>query len=325
MSSTKKTVAVTRLIPEAGLKILAQHFEIRQHRSNIPVNSEELHQLLNGVDGVMTMLSDKIDGALLDKFPQVKVVANFAVGHENINHQEAAERGVWVTNTPDVLTAATADIAMALILGITRRLVESDQFMRNGLYKQWEPNLLLGSGLDGKTLGVVGYGRIGRAVADRARAFGMKIVFSDPTMDGNVGEDAAVEFDYLIENADIVSLHCPYKAEMHHLINADVLKKMKPNSYFINTARGGLMDEKALYQALKNKEIAGAGLDVYENEPEFVEGLASLNNVVMVPHIGSATQETRDAMAELAANNIVEILLGRPPITPVNKPKGFSE
>ena len=325
MSSEKKTVAVTRLIPEAGLKILAPHFQIRQHKSNVPVTSEELHQLLEGADGVLTMLTDKVDGAVLDKFPELKVVANFAVGFENIDHQAAAERGVWVTNTPDVLTDATADLAMALILGISRRLVESDKFMRQGLFKQWEPNMLLGRGLGGKVLGIIGYGRIGRAVADRARAFGVKIIFSDPTVDGDVNEDKAVDLDYLLRNADIVSLHCPYRPEMHHIIDADALGKMKASAYFINTARGKLMDEEALCQALKTGKIAGAGLDVYENEPQFVRDLALLDNVVMVPHIGSATQETRDAMAELAANNIVEILLGRHPLTPVNKPKGFSE
>lgn len=323
MSSEKKIVAVTRLIPEAGLKILSKHFEIKQHQSNLPIKPRELEELLPGVQGVITMLSDKIDGPLLDKFSTLKIVANFAVGHENIDHQAAAERGVWVSNTPDVLTAATADIALALILGVTRRLVESDKFMRQGLYKQWEPNMLLGCGLDGKTLGIIGFGRIGKAVAARAKAFGMKIIFHDPSFSEESEGAKAVDFDQLLTDSDIVTLHCPYKQEMHHLINAEAFRKMKTSAYFINTARGKLMDEEALYQALIKKEIAGAGLDVYENEPEFVQGLATLENVVMVPHIGSATQETRDAMAELAAKNIVEVLQGRPPITPVNRIKGL--
>jgi glyoxylate reductase len=196
--------------------------------------------------------------------------------------------------------------------------------MRDGRYRHWDPCLLRGAGLKDKILGIVGFGRIGRAVAQRALAFGMNIIFNDPNeKDAEVKELGArkVPFDEILAESDVLTLHCPYTPELHHLIDAIALNKMKKTAYFINTARGGLMDEKALFRALENKVIAGAGLDVYENEPEFVSGLAALDNVVILPHIGSATYETRDAMAELAARNVVEVLHGRPPVTPVNKPK----
>lgn len=320
MTETKQRVAVTRLIPSVGLQLLEEHFEIEQWESDAPPDREVLIKLLQNKDGALTLLSDRIDGELLDMCPNLKVIGNMAVGYENIDPEAAAERGVWVTNTPDVLTDATADIALSLILSVTRRIVESDKFMRAGKYHYWEPRMLRGTGLADKTLGIIGFGRIGKAVAHRARAFGMKIIFTDPVAD-ETNNAKRVELDELLGRSDIVSLHCPYSDDLFHLIDDGAFRKMKNSAYFINTARGKLMDEKALVNALKEGEIAGAGLDVYENEPAFQQELAGFDNVVMLPHIGSATHETRDAMASLAAKNIIEVLHGRDPLTPVNKPR----
>ena len=320
MTETKQRVAVTRLIPSIGLQLLEEHFEIEQWQSDAPPDKETLTRLLQHKDGALTLLSDQIDSELLDQCPELKIIGNMAVGYENIDPDAAAERGVWVSNTPDVLTDATADIAMSLILSVTRRIVESDKFMRAGKYHYWEPRMLRGSGLADKTLGIIGFGRIGKAVAHRAKAFGMKILFTDPVAE-ETSDAERVELDELLSRSDIVSLHCPYSDDLFHLIDAVAFRRMKKNSYFINTARGKLMDEKALVNALREEEIAGAGLDVYENEPAFEQELAGFDNVVMLPHIGSATHETRDAMATLAAKNIIEVLLGRDPLTPVNKPR----
>jgi glyoxylate reductase len=319
-----KLVAVTRLIPGIGIEMLKEHFQVLQWESDAPPNHEKLKELLWQADAAVTLLSDRIGGELLDDCPGIKVLANMAVGYENIDLEAAAERGIWVTNTPDVLTDATADITMALILATTRRIVEADHFMRDGRYRHWDPCLLRGAGLKDKILGIIGFGRIGRAVAQRALAFGMNVIFHDPHVkEAEIKELQAgkVAFDDILAESDVLTLHCPYTQELHHLIDAIALNKMKKTAYFINTARGGLMDEKALFRALENKVIAGAGLDVYENEPEFVNGLAAFDNIVMLPHIGSATYETRNAMAELAARNVIEVLQGRNPVTPVNNPK----
>lgn len=319
MAPDKPIVAITRYIPPAGTAALEGKVNIRQRPDKYAPPRDELIRLLQGADAALVQLSDRIDGELLDACPMLKIVANMAVGYENVDHAAAAQRGVWVSNTPDVLTDATADLTLAIILAITRRIVETDGYMRQGAFKQWEPMLWLGSGLQGKVLGIVGYGRIGRAVAARARAFGMSIVYHDPGV-SPAGDDRGLDLDELLATADIVSLHCPYKPELHHLIGARALSLMKPTAFFVNAARGKLHDEQALCTALKEGRIAGAALDVYENEPAFVAGLAELKNVVMVPHIGSATLETRNAMAALAANNILAVLGGGEPLTPVNKP-----
>ena len=321
MPERKLKVAVTRRIPKAGLNLLRDKFEVLLHDSDDAPNRAEIERLMADTDGAVTLLSDKVDGALLDACPRLKIVANHAVGFENVDVAAATERGIWVSNTPDVLTDATADLAMALILAVARRIVEADKYMRGGRYGGWGPRMLRGHDLNGRTLGIVGFGRIGRAVAHRAAAFGMKIVYYDPAA-GPVETDVEarrVELDELIAESDVVSLHCPYKPELHHLFGAEQFAAMKPTALFVNTARGGLMDEAALAAALEAGEIAGAGLDVYEREPAFETGLAAMENVVMLPHIGSATYGTRDAMAELAARNVIEVLEGRKPVTPVNE------
>jgi glyoxylate reductase len=317
-------VAITRRIPEAGIRLLEGRFRINLFDSDDPPGRRRLFELLSGADAAITLLSDKIDDELLAACPKLKVLANHAVGYENIDVEAAARRGIWVTNTPEVLTEATADLAMALILAVARRIVEADAFMRAGKYTSWQPKLLRGRSLSGKTLGVFGFGRIGQAVARRAGAFGMNIVYTDPTPRPDAERDLAakrVQFDELLAVSDVLTIHSPYLPELRYVMNAEAFAAMKPTAIFINTARGALMDEKALVNALKTGGIAGAGLDVYEREPNFEPELAGMDNIVMLPHIGSATLETRDAMAELAARNVAAVLDGLEPLTPVNKPR----
>jgi glyoxylate reductase len=241
-------------------------------------------------------------------------VANVAVGYDNVDTDAARERGVRVTNTPGVLTDATADLAIALMLAITRRLGEGERRIRSGEPWAWAIDFMLGRGLRGKTLGIVGYGEIGRATAARARAFGMEVIF---TRRSGGAEPGRVELRELLERSHVVSLHCPLTPETRHLIDADALARMRDDAYLVNTARGPVVDEAALAAALHDGVIAGAALDVFEREPEVHPGLVGLENVVLVPHLGSATVETRTAMAELAAANVAAVLRGDDPPTPV--------
>lgn len=324
MERTEAVVAVARRIPNAGLKLLEERYKVNLFDSDDPPEREQLLQLLTTADAAVTLLSDGIDDDLLAACPRMKVIANHAVGYENIDVEAATRRGIWVTNTPDVLTDATADIAMSLILAVTRRIVEADAFMRQGKYQNWQPKLLRGRGITGKTLGIFGFGRIGQAVARRARTFGMNILYTDPEQRVELERELGakrVDFGGLLTNSDVLTLHCPYLPELHQVMNAETFAQMKSSAFFINTARGKLMDEKALVDALQAGGIAGAGLDVYENEPAFEKELARMDNAVILPHIGSATFETRDAMAKLAAENVIAVLEGRMPPTPVNNPK----
>ena len=257
------------------------------------------------------MLHDRVDDAFLEAAgEQLRVVANVAVGYDNVDVEAVRRRGVRFTNTPDVLTDATADLAIALMLAITRRLGEGERLLRSREPWAWAIDFMLGRGLRGKTLGVVGYGEIGRAVAERARVFGMEVIY---TRRGEGG----VELGELLERAHVVSLHCPLTETTRHLIDADALRAMRDDAYLVNTARGPVVDEAALATALRDGVIAGAALDVFEEEPEVHPGLLDLDNVVLVPHLGSATEETRTAMAELAAANALAVLRGDDPPTPV--------
>lgn len=273
-----------------------------------------------GRTALVTLLTDRVDAELLDAAgPGLKVVANVAVGFNNVDVPAARERGVVVTNTPDVLTDATAELTWALILSITRRVGEGERLVRRKAWTGWALDQLLGMELTGKQLGVVGAGRIGRAVAAKAAAFGMRVVFgprrpsSGPEVDGH----PVVSLDELLTGSDVVTLHVPLSAETRHLLDRAALARMKRTAYLINTARGPVVDEDALVWALGERLIAGAALDVYEAEPAVHEGLFALENVVLAPHIGSATRETRTAMAELAASNVAAVLAGRPALTPV--------
>ena len=256
------------------------------------------------VDAIVSLLTDPIDEKIFAAAPRLKIVANVAVGVDNIDLDAARARKIHVTNTPDVLTDSTADLTWALILGLARRVVEADAFLRAGRYKKFDFDLLRGMELSGKTLGIIGPGRIGKAVAKRARGFGMKVLFA---------KRDRTERDRLLKESDIVSLHCPLSSETHHLIGARELKRMKRSAFLINTTRGPVVDEAALAKALRAGEVAGAGLDVFEKEPLVHRGLLGRKNVVLLPHIGSATDEARGKMVAIAFRNVREALAGRVP------------
>jgi glyoxylate reductase len=269
--------------------------------------SEELLTRAATADAIVSQLTDKIDRAVIDAAPSLRVIANIAVGYDNIDLAAARERGIVVTNTPDVLTNAVAEFTWALILAVTRRVPEGDRLVRRGAWKGWALDFLPGMELAGKQLGLIGRGRIGRAVAEKAAAFGMRVVFARHDM----------SFDELLVTSDVISLHVPLTAGTRHLIDRKSLVRMKRSAYLINTSRGAVVDEEALAWALHEGLLAGAGLDVYENEPAVLPALLDQENVVLAPHIGSATRETRTAMAELAVKNVVEVLAGRQALTAV--------
>ncbi|OXM42374.1 2-hydroxyacid dehydrogenase [Amycolatopsis alba] len=316
------TIAVTRWIPDEALKVLAEAGEVKLSRADRPLTPDELREFVRGASAIVGMLHDRIDGTVADAAgPGLKVVANVAVGYDNVDVPALAERGVTVTNTPGVLTGATADLAFGLILAVTRRLGEGERLIRSRTPWSFHLGFLLGSGLEDKTLGIVGLGQIGQAVARRALGFGMRIVYSGRSRAAEDVEKALgakyVSFGELLKSSDVVSLHCPLTPETRHLIDADALKSMKPGAYLINTTRGPVVHEAALADALEAGEIAGAGLDVFEAEPEVEPRLLDRENVVLTPHLGSATVETRTAMAVLAAENVASVLTGGKPLTEV--------
>ncbi len=314
-------IYITRLVPEAGIKMLKDKgYEVVVNPDDRVLTKEELVTALKeqNFDALFCLLTDKIDGEVMDSFgPQLKVVANMAVGFDNIDVEEAKKRGIIITNTPGVLTDTVAEHTFALMLSIAHRIAEADKFTRALKYQGWAPMLMLGNGLSGKTLGVIGLGRIGSRVAHHAaKGFEMKVLYYDV----NKNEEFEKEFsavymslDDLLKQSDFVSIHVPLLPATQHLINAENLKLMKPTAYLINTSRGPIVDEVALAYALKNKEIRGAALDVFEFEPKITPELLTLDNVILTPHIASATEETRSKMSALAATNIIEALEGRTP------------
>jgi len=315
-------IVVTRRIPEPALQLLHGAGDVLLSPHDRPMTTEELHAAIAGADAVVTLLHDRVDDAFLDAAgPGLKVVANVAVGYDNIDVPACTRRGVAATNTPGVLVDATADIAMALILMSTRRLGEAERTVREGGTWSWSMFFMLGSGLQGKTLGIVGLGQIGAATARRARAFGMRIAYAgrrraDPGVEAELGA-TMLDLDELLACADVVSIHTPLSAETRHLIDARRLALMKPTAHLVNTSRGPVVDEAALAAALRDGAIAGAGLDVFEREPAIEPGLLELENAVLIPHLGSATIETRTAMGVLAAENAAAVLAGQPPPTPI--------
>ncbi len=323
-TAARPRVVVTRRIPEPALEALGAVTDLWVSLHDRPLETDELYAAVAGADAVVTLLHDRVDGALLDAAgPQLRCVANVAVGYDNIDVPAASERGVLVTNTPGVLTDATADLAMALILMVTRRLGEGERAVRAGERWSWSMFFMLGHSLGGKTLGVVGLGAIGQATAARARAFGMEIAYNNrrpapPEVERALGGARALELDELLRSSDVVSIHCPLTPQTRHLIDADRLAAMRDTAYLVNTARGPIVDEAALAAALAAGTIAGAALDVFEHEPDVHPGLLELDNVVLIPHLGSATIETRTAMAMLAAENVIAVLNGGVPPTPLN-------
>jgi glyoxylate reductase len=320
--STVPLVAVSRRIPEAGLALLRSETEVRLWDDDLPPSPDQLLDLLTGCDGALTLLTDRIDGAVLDRNPSLRVVSNLAVGYDNIDVPAATARGVLVCNTPGVLTAATADHTWALLLAAARRIPESIQYVREGKWKTWGPLLLLGQEVSGATLGIVGLGRIGKEVAKRAHGFGMRILAYDPIEDEAFAREYGVEYaplDRILEEADFVTLHVALTEETHHLIGAEELARMKPTAILVNAARGPVVDTEALVRALREGEILGAALDVTDPEPLPAEHpLVSMPNCIVVPHTASATVQTRDRMATLAAENLLAGLRGERPPASVN-------
>jgi glyoxylate reductase len=315
-------IVVTGKIPEVALEKLKKSHEVISWGEETPISRDELLKRVSGANVIVSLLTEKIDEEVLTSAGNdLKAVCNVAVGYNNIDVAACKSKNVLVTNTPGVLTDATADIAMALILMTTRRLSEGERVIRNQDPWAWGMFYMLGSSIQNQTLGIVGMGQIGIATALRAKSFGMKIIYTRRNrLDEKIEKELSAQYvslDELLQQSDIVSLHCPYSTETHHLISDAQLSKMKKSSYLINTARGPIVNEEALANALINKTIAGAGLDVYEHEPKVNEKLLKLDNVVLLPHLGSATVETRTAMATTAANNALEILSGNKPLNPV--------
>jgi glyoxylate reductase len=321
-ASAGQIFAVTNRLPGPALEALRGAGDLRIDERTEAIPRDDLLALVAGADAILTLLHDRVDDELLEAAgPQLRCVANVAVGYDNVDVEAAARRGAVVTNTPGVLDDATADLTLALILAATRRVVEGDRLIRAGRPWTWGMSFMLGSGLRGKTLGIVGLGGIGRRVAERARAFGMQIAYHSrhPAPAEIVAELEAERqpLEWLLAQADVLSLHCPLTPETHHLIGSSELALMKRSAVLVNAARGPVVDEGALAAALTAGEIAAAGLDVYEQEPRVEPALLNLENVVLSPHLGSATVETRTAMAELAARNAISVLRGEGPLTPV--------
>jgi glyoxylate reductase len=309
-------VVITGRIPAIAVEQLRAQHDVVSWDEPVAITREELLKRAKGADAIVSLLTEKVDAELLDAAgPQLKVVSNVAVGYNNIDVPACKERNVLVTNTPGVLTEATADIAMALILMSTRRLAEGERVIRKQDPWQWGMFYMLGSGIQGNQLGIVGMGLIGAAVARRAKAFGMTIAYTKRSpLDAATAKELDAKhmsMDELLATSDVVSLHCPYSPETHHLMNTETIGKMKKSAYLINTARGPVVDEAALVDALRSNAIAGAGLDVFEHEPKVHEGLLGLDNAVLIPHLGSATVETRTAMATTAAANSLAVLAGK--------------
>jgi glyoxylate reductase len=309
-------ILITRRLPSAVLSKLEAAAEIDLYTGDGAIPAEELRARIADKDALISLLTDAVDRSVVDAAPNLKVIANVAVGFNNIDIPYALSRGVVVTHTPDVLTESVADFTWALILAITRRLAEGERVVRRGAWKGWALDFMLGTELRGKQLGLVGVGRIGRAVAARASAFGMRVAFTE-VFETTVDGAEAMSFDRLLTTSDVVSLHVPLTPETRHLIDKRTLARMKRSAFLINTARGPVVDEEALAWALQQHLIAGAALDVFENEPVVHPDLLTLENVLLVPHLASGTTETRTAMAELAADNVLAVLQGRPPVTPV--------
>ncbi len=318
----KTTVFVSRKIPQPGIDILEQAgFEVEVNPEDRILMGDELEARCRGKDGLLCLLNDTIDRDFLERTPGLKGIATMAVGYDNIDIAAAAEKGIPVSNTPDVLTDATADLAWALLLATVRRLPEATRFLRAGEFTGWGPMLFLGADLQGKTLGIVGAGRIGTAVARRGCGFGLSIIYTDPERNKAFEKETGarqVDFETLLKEADFITLHVPLSEATRKLIGRRELARMKKTAYLINTSRGPLVDEEALVEALQEGMIAGAGLDVYEKEPHLHPSLLSLQSVVLLPHIGSATVETRTRMAIMAAENLVAMMRGETAPNQVN-------
>ena len=320
-------VFVTRKIPEEGLELLKKYCEVYVNPYDRILTKDEIISNLKGRDGLLCLLTDKIDRDVIFSNPRLKAISNYAAGYDNIDIKAATERKIPVTNTPDVLTETTAELAWALLFAVARRIVEGDRFTRDGKFRGWAPLLMLGQDISGKTLGIIGAGRIGTAFALKSKGFNMEVLYVSRRRNEILEKELnakKVDLHTLLKNADFVSLHVPLTSETRHLIGEKELRMMKRNAILVNTSRGAVIDEKALVKALKERWIFGAGLDVYENEPEVNRELTKLDNVVLEPHIGSAILETRTRMAIMAAENLIISLEGKKSKNCVN-PEVFSK
>jgi lactate dehydrogenase-like 2-hydroxyacid dehydrogenase len=317
--TARPVVIVTRRLPDAVHEALTRRFDARLNPDDTPLGADGLRQALGSADALLTTVTDKVTADVLAVEPRrAKLIANFGVGFNNIDIDAAKARGLSVSNTPDVLTDATADLAVTLLLMVARRTGEGERHLRGGQWTGWRPTHMLGTHVTGKTLGLVGMGRIARAVAQRAHhGFGMKVIYHDPfpppaDVAASLGATRRETLDELLREADFISLHCPATPETRHLINRDRLTLMRPDAFLINTARGDVVDEAALVEALAGRRIAGAGLDVFEREPQVTQALTTMDNVVLLPHLGSATTETRVAMGMRAFENLERFFAGQP-------------
>ena len=317
-----RRVYVSRPIPEPGLELLRASCEVEVKPTDDLVPREELLEKVKGRDALLCLLTETIDREVIEAGSDLKIIANYAVGYNNIEVETATKSGIWVSNTPGVLTDTTADMAWALMFAVSRRIVEADKFLRAGKYNGWSATMLLGGDVSGKTLGIIGVGRIGAAVARRAVGFNMRIIYADvrrnPELEREIGAEH-VNMDTLFRESDFVSVHVPLMPETIHLVGIRSLGMMKPTAYLINTSRGPVVNEAALAEALRDGVIAGAGLDVFEDEPEVHPRLLELDNVVITPHIASGSVETRSKMAIMAAENILAALDGKTPPNAVNR------
>ena len=329
MTSPKPRILVTRRLPEGAMQLLNEHFAVECNPHDRALSRTELLEGVRGKDGILPLPTDRIDDELLEAAgPQLKIVANCAVGYNNIDVAACTRHKIPATNTPGVLTDTTADLAMALVLAVARSLVPADTYVRTGKYLGWSPRLFVGSDVHHKTLGIMGFGRIGFALAKRAAGFDMNIIYysrsrANPELEARVGA-TFVDKATLLAESDFISLHVPLSDETHHLIGLPELQFMKRSAFLINTSRGEVVDEKALVKALQEGQIAGAGLDVFEFEPALEKELTEMDNVVLLPHIGSASVETRTKMGLVAAENLISLLIeGRKPPNCLN-PEVFS-
>ncbi|MBN2897211.1 MAG: D-glycerate dehydrogenase [Clostridia bacterium] len=317
-----KKVLITEPIPQAGIDLLKEHFDVTVNTSGHSMTKEEMIREFNKYDGIGTSLLNPIDYDVIESCPNVQIMANFAVGFNNIDIEAAVKRNLIVTNTPDVLSDTTAETAWALLFAVARRIVEADRYVRDGKWQKFSTNLFLGMDVFNKTLGIIGAGNIGRRFAEKARGYHMDILYYNRHRDFEFEKQynaKYVAFDELLSNSDFVSIHVPLNEETRHLIGAEELALMKDNAILINTSRGPVVDEKALIKALQEKQLYGAGLDVFEDEPHVPEALLQMDNVVLLPHIGSSTKETRERMSLLVAHNLINVLEGKAPVTPVFK------
>jgi glyoxylate reductase len=314
-------VFVTRKIPESGINLLKDHHTVTVSKKDRVLSKTEIIDQAKDAEGLLCLLTDTIDSEVISSLPNLKMIANYAVGFNNVDVKMATQKKIPVSNTPGVLTDTTAELAWALVFSVARRIVESDSFCRDGKFEGWGPMFMLGQDVTKKTLGIIGAGRIGTAMALKSKGFNMNILYVDPEHNSVLESELDAQqkdLSTLLSTSDIVSLHVPLTDDTHHLIGEKELESMKETAVLINTSRGPIIDENALIKALENNQIFGAGLDVYEQEPKIPKRLKQLNNAVILPHIGSATKETRSKMADMAAENMIQGLNGKQPSNCVN-------